>query len=83
MTQSAVPAKPLIQFARVAQELMFGGTLAVVRHGLTYRKGKSVVDVHAALHKAGNPKNGHAKTEMELSALEGYLKQIFFKDRAA
>lgn len=68
------------KFHYFAIDIMFGGVCHPSKHGLIFRKNKTMIDVNAALKKAGNPKNGHSKTEMELSMLEVYLQGIF-KDK--
>ena len=75
MKTTTKPQKPKVDFKSVAIDLMFAGKLDVVRHGLQFRAGKTVTDVKSAIRKA--LKNGHAKTEFELSMLEVYLKQVF------
>lgn len=65
-----------INFSLIASELLFGGRLDFAKHGVVYREGKSREDVVAAMRKALDPKNGHAKTEVELSMLEVYLKGL-------
>lgn len=76
MPVTKVTTKNPIDFERIAGDLMFTGKLDFAKHGVVYREGKTRDDVVAAMRKAGNPKNGHAKTEFELSMLEVYLKGI-------
>jgi hypothetical protein len=63
----------------LALEILFTGTLDPVKHGLEYRKGKTIDDVRKARQKA--LKNGHAKTEFEILMFEVYLKDVFKKVR--
>lgn len=62
----------------LARELMFGRVCdtdtTLIKHQLQYRVGKSKSDIQTAITKA--LKNGHQKTETELSMLEVYLKQV-------
>jgi hypothetical protein len=71
-----IKRKPPVDYASIAQAVMFGGQLDLQRHGVVYRSGKTVEDVRAALKKARDPKVGHAKTEFELSMFEVYLKGL-------
>lgn len=72
----AVAGRP-VDFSVLAQDLMFGSRFHIGHAGLALRKGKTREDVLAAMRKARDPKNGHAKTELELSMLEVYLKDVF------
>lgn len=69
--------KASLNLEDMACEIMFGGSLTLARYSVEYRKGKTIEDVKAALRKARDPKNGMAKTEVELSMLEVYLRQVF------
>ena len=75
------PSRIAVNFEFVAREVMFGGQLDRAKYGLVYRKGKSLEHVKKALQKARDVKNGHAKTETELSMLELYLRDVFLPTR--
>lgn len=63
----------------MAAEIMLGGRLDPARHGVEYRKGKTIEDVKKALKRACNPKVGMAKVEVELSMFELYLRTQVFR----
>lgn len=65
------------KYDRLAAALMFAGKADLQVLGLEYRKGKTIEDVKKARLKALDPKNGMAKTEVELSMFAVYLKGIF------
>jgi len=69
--------KTTLNLEDMARDIMFAGRLDLARYAVEYRKGKTIEDVKAALRKARDPKNGMAKTEVELSMLEVYLRQVF------
>ena len=74
------PGKPAnVDFNAVAAALAFTGKLDYAKHGLKYRKGKTVEDVRDAMRKA--KKHGQAKTETELSMLSIYLADVFLRQR--
>lgn len=60
----------------LALEVLYGGKCTPSRHGLQYRKGKTIKDVYNAAVKARHPKNGLGKAEVELSMLEVYLQGV-------
>lgn len=66
----------------MASEIMLGGRLDPARHGVEYRKGKTVEDVKKALRRARNPRVGMAKVEVELSMFELYLRTQVFRAAA-
>ena len=65
-------------FDQMSQELFFTGVKDVSawldKHGVEYRKGKTIEDLHKARQKA--LKAGRGKTEFELSFMELYLKDV-------
>jgi hypothetical protein len=75
--------KVMVDFHALALEVMFTGKVDYRKHGLGYRKGKTLEDVRKALSKARDVKNGHARTETELSMLELYLGHVFLQYRQA
>ena len=68
-----------VNFSNVARDLMFGGRTTelelIAKHKLQYRKGKDSHSIAVAIKNA--KKNGHYRTETELSMLELYLKDVF------
>jgi hypothetical protein len=62
-----------------AMEILFTGKVDAAKHGLEYRRGKTLADVVKAREKA--LKNGHAKTEHEISMMDVYLRDVFKKVR--
>lgn len=81
--QSPPAAKTKVDFQALALDVMFTGKVDYQKHGLGYRKGKTLEDVRKALAKARDVKNGHARTETELSMLELYLGDVFLQYRQA
>jgi hypothetical protein len=74
-----------VNFKMVAQRLMFGQqsikeTELIEEFQLEYRSGKNVVDINKSIEKSR--KNGHGRSENELSFLELYLSQVFKKNEA-
>lgn len=67
--------KKEIDYERIASAIMFGGAFSPSSFGIEYRKGKTIEDVRIAIKKA--LKNGHGKTECELSMMELYVKDVF------
>ena len=59
-----------------ARSRMFTNKYTLEINGLMYRKNKGQEDVEKALKKACDVKNGHGKTEFELSMFELYLTKI-------
>ena len=71
-----------VNFKSVAETIMFDSEInttdkLVEQYGLQFRSGKDVTDVKKCVSKS--LKNGHGKTENELSFLELYLSQTFKK----
>lgn len=59
----------------IAKEIMFSPkTFSLTKHGVVFRKGKTVDDINHALRKAR--KNGMHKTEFEISMMELYIKDV-------
>tara|TARA_B100002019_G_scaffold293220_1_gene319443 strand:+ start:3326 stop:3574 length:249 start_codon:yes stop_codon:yes gene_type:complete len=73
---------PNVNFNDVALTVMFDQKInttskLIEQYGLQYRSGKTAVDVKKCIEKSF--KNGHGRTESELSFLELYLSQTFKK----
>lgn len=69
-------------YKAIAAELMFAPKgFSMKKHGICFRKGKTVDDINHALRKAS--KNGMGKTEFELGMFELYVKDVFKADRSA
>ena len=66
-------------YEEIAGEIMFLGRLDFEKHRVEYRKHKSRDDIVEALEKAS--KNGHFKTEFEISMFAIYLKSILKKKK--
>lgn len=63
-----------VDYEEIAADILFTGKLDFAKHGVEYRKGKTVDDVKHAHEKA--IKAGMCKVEIEIDMFATYLKSV-------